>query len=550
MNKRVLYIGIALLFVLGGGLILWIQSQRDEVTAGYTSSNWYSKYGFDSKDPYGLYYFNMMLQKKVTNSKIKQVSNEAELDTLLESTQKTLFVMVGDTVTLNSSQYQQLISGVKRGDGLLLLMNKTYQWVYDSLSIQGSMGYAYDAEIPLQTHNKTFTLHHLYQGDTVAARTFGMQPCNKPALCTMNGLVVETAFPVGNGHVLMGFYPRAIVNYQLLNPAGLSHAQFLINQLKTYDRVLFISYAALQWKSEYEWKEPVDEEENSLLKLINNHPALKHATFALLLGLVLFAFFAGKRKRAIVPLPDAPSKLTATYIQTISSIYQSHESPSVAFTLVKQQFFHTTQKAYYTDLTKLAPEDKARVLKEKTGLEDHIIQRTLHLIQVPSDQVDMNHVYSTARNTHDFLTQAGILKPSENPKLFPILVLRNTSLSFFLLMLGIIGVFFGFYSAAHSNAIGPGIAVIGGVLIGLGIIRFRTPLIRIDHLETSYFIPLIGQRVPCTIRYNSENNDLEYFNTKTDQRINFPRWDTVKFTYSELVNYIKQKHHGRTTTNR
>jgi hypothetical protein len=361
--------------------------------------------------------------------------------------------------------------------------------------------------------------------------------------------VVETTFPVGKGQVLMGFYPRAIVNYQLLNPAGEAHAQFLISKLKTYDRVLFLSYAALKWQTEYNWEDSVQEEKDSLLKLINEHPALKHATFALLLGLVLFAFFAGKRKRAIVPLPDAPSKLTATYIQTISSIYQSHESPSVAFNLVKQQFFHAILRAFYTDLTKLSMDDKLRVLKEKTGLADRIIQETLNLINAPSDQVDMAHVYLTARNTHNFLSKAGIIKTHENPKQFPINVNRNTTLSFFLFMLGIIFVFYGFYSAAHSNPIGPGIAVIGGILIGLGILRFRTPLIRIEDSESTYYLPLIGQRVPCTITYNEQQNELEFYSTNARRSLSIPQWDSARFAYSELVTYIKQKHHGRTTTN-
>ena len=116
-------------------------------------------------------------------------------------------------------------------------------------------------------------------------------------------------------------------------------------------------------------------------------------------------------------------------------------------------------------------------------------------------------------------------------------------------MIGVIFVFFGFYSAAHSNPIGPGIAVIGGILIGLGILRFRTPLIRIEDSETTYYLPLLGQRVPCIISYNEQHNELEFYSTKAHRILSIPRWDSSRFAYSELVTYIKQKHHGRTTTN-
>ncbi|MEY4127747.1 MAG: hypothetical protein RL737_1936, partial [Bacteroidota bacterium] len=236
MNKRLLFIGIAVVFILGGWLIYLIQGQGDGTASGYKSSDWYTKYEFDSKDPYGLYYFNMLLQKSVTKSKIQHVSNENRLDTVLSTNQRTLYVMIGDTVTLKPSQFQNIITRVKQGDGLMLFANKTYQWVYDSLNLAGNISYAYDRVIPLKTRNKAYNLYHLYQADTISARTFGMQPCNKPVLSSNNGLVVETTFPVGKGQVLMGFYPKAIVNYQLLSPAGEAHAEFLISKLKSYDR--------------------------------------------------------------------------------------------------------------------------------------------------------------------------------------------------------------------------------------------------------------------------------------------------------------------------
>lgn len=91
-------------------------------------------------------------------------------------------------------------------------------------------------------------------------------------------------------------------------------------------------------------------------------------------------------------------------------------------------------------------------------------------------------------------------------------------------MLGIIFVFYGFYSAAHSNPIGPGIAVVGGILIGLGILRFRTPLIRIDDSESTYYLSLIGQRVPCTITYNEQHNELEFYSTNAGRSLSIPTW--------------------------
>ncbi len=141
MNKRAVYFAVATLFILGGVLIYFIQGQNKGGSLGYTSSDWYAKYGFDSKDPYGLYYFNSLLQHQVTSSKIQHISNENELDSLLKKEQHTLYVLIGDTVTLKPAQFQRIIANVKNGDGLMLFANKTYNWVYDSLDFQGTISY-------------------------------------------------------------------------------------------------------------------------------------------------------------------------------------------------------------------------------------------------------------------------------------------------------------------------------------------------------------------------------------------------------------------------
>ena len=73
MNKRGIYIGIAALFLLGGIIIYFIQGKNTHGTLGHQSSDWHTRYGIDSKDPYGLYYFNTLLQQRAASKKIQHV---------------------------------------------------------------------------------------------------------------------------------------------------------------------------------------------------------------------------------------------------------------------------------------------------------------------------------------------------------------------------------------------------------------------------------------------------------------------------------------------
>jgi len=546
MNKKILMVGLSILFISGGLLLYFIQEEDDSSPFTFSSSDWYNRYGVDSKDPLGLYFFSAALKAAVQPKSILELNKESEFDSIIKDRKNTLFVMIGDTVTLKTSQYNTLLKKVKDdGYGLIIFSSATYHWVLDSLHVTGEISYSYDKEIHLNGCGKSFTLHHLFQADTVYARTYGIENSSLPPMFQGDGLTIESIFNHGKGKVLLGLSPKTIVNYQFINPDGRNHAQQLLNRMPTYERICFLRYSNLQWQESYDWEFNSDAEEQSTLKLITDNRPLKNATIALLIGLFLLVLFSAKRRRAIIPLPDAPSNLTKNYIHTVASIYQSHESPAVAYQLVKNQFNHAIQRSLYTDLTKLSIEDQCRILKEKTTQDETTIMPMLKALSQPIEQVDMAQVYYSAGITHRFLSQTGVLKATQNPKQFPIQLHRNMTLSFIVLMAGFILFFFGFYGAAKAQAIGPGVAVMGALIFAFGLIRFRTPYLLITDANSAFYVPLIGAKIPIELMYSAEKNDVE-LNTFDKRPIIIPKWDRSQKEYNDLIHFIKTTHYGRT----
>ena len=546
MNKKILMVGLSILFILGGVLLYFIQEKDDSSPFTFTSTDWYNRYGVASKDPLGLYFFSTMLKSELQPKSVVELTKESEFDSIAKDNKKTLFVMVGDTITLAPSQYKTLLGRVKdTGDGLIMFSSTTYHWGMDSLNVSGDIGYTYNNEIHLNGQGKSFTLHHLFQADTIYARTFGIEHSNLPPLFKGDGLTIESIFNHGKGKVLLGFCPRTLVNYQFKNPDGRNHAQQLLSHLPSYERICFVSYANLQWQDSYGWEIISEDEEQSTLKLITDNRPLKHAVIALLIGLFLLVLFSAKRRRAIIPLPDAPSNLTKNYIHTVASIYQSHESPAVAYQLVKNQFYHAIQRSFYTDLTKFPIDDQCRILLEKTDQDETTIMTMLKALSQPIEQVDMAQVYYSAGLTHRFLSQTGVLKTTQNPKQFPIQLHRNLTISFIAILAGFVLFFYGFYGAAKAQAIGPGVAVIGALIFAFGLIRFRMPYLLITDVNSAFYVPLIGAKMPIELMYSAENNDIE-LNTLDKKPIEIPRWDRSQKEYNDLIHFIKTTHYGRT----
>jgi hypothetical protein len=74
-------------------------------------------------------------------------------------------------------------------------------------------------------------------------------------------------------------------------------------------------------------------------------------------------------------------------------------------------------------------------------------------------------------------------------------------------------------------------------------------MLRIEDLEHMYYLPLLGQRVPCKIIFNEQRNELEFYAINGNRTLAIPRWDSSSHAYLELVTFIKQKQHGRIPSN-
>lgn len=544
MNKKILILGVLFLILLGS-IGIYFFSTEEDLDSNFRSSNWSSKYLFEGKEPYGLFYFNAILRDKAKNSTIQEILSENYLDSALQSNKKSMYILIGDTVTLKQDQYISLLKKVKdQGAGLLLICQRTYSWAMDSLGLDGDLQFVYSRNPVLKSNNAVFPLYHLYQADTVFGKAFGLNGCTKPPLIQLQSLLIETKFNYGKGSVVFGTFPRSLVNYQLINPRGLAHVKLLIDQCTGYDNYYFVSFANLKWNSNYQWEEPVNSKNTSLLKLIVEEPALKKGVYALMLGLILLAFFYGKRKQAILQLPKEPDSLTKNYLQTISSIYRSHESPPIAFQMVKTQFYFMIRQAYYTDISKWEFENQFEFLSEKAKDHHVLAKETLSNLHLSIETIEMHDVYAAAQLSHRFLVAANIIKPENNPKIFPLRLHRRFMWNVILMIFGILGILIGLYSLARSNEAGSVGLLLGALFLALGILRYRTPYLSIDE-EKSYFYPLIGGKIQVIAKYLTENNSLSFEKESNHETLSIPNWDFDALEWQDIIKHFKHKSHGR-----
>jgi hypothetical protein len=550
MKRTSLIVWVACFIVLVGVVLFFLRStETNEQVTDIKSSNWDVKYGFDSKDPLGLYYFNSLLKLHSPKSNLLNIESEKYLDSACSKHQPDLYILIGDTVTLEAAQGKKLLSEVeKSGATLFISSEKTYNWLLDLMLSDHEMPYFYASQTPLFTQtprwqqkleSRTLNVYHLFQADTLFGTCYGFRDPKKilSPITTLHNLTTEGECRYGKGKIILSAVPWTFVNYQFLNPEGLNHAEYLISHFPKTKSIYFVSFANLQWSPYFPRENDQSAAKHSPLRLINENPPLKNAMWAALVGLLLFVVFLGKRTRPIVPMKEKSINVTRNYVTTLSSIYRSHESPDVAFALLKQNFYHTLQRWYYFDLSKMDTETQIDYLLSKSNVNRIRIEKLVHELNHYDFEVEMPFVYQTADSCHAFLSEAGIIQTQHNPLQFPFTIRRKlwiTSLFFFIAIFALV---IGFYLSSKSIEIGPFLMALGGITLGVALLRLNMPYIIISPNKIE-FLSLIGTAQEIKLTYLAEE-DLLQLKTK-NKTFTKSKIDIQNQDWDELIMYLNK----------
>ena len=185
-----------------------------------------------------------------------------------------------------------------------------------------------------------------------------------------NNPLVIRAF-IGKGELFIVSTPLMFTNYGLLDGNNASYAFRLLSFMKGKPLIRVEAYG-----------NHVDKPKTPLRYLLSE-PPLRWATYFTIALLILFMFFAAKRRQRIIPVVNTPPNRSLEFMQLISNLYfQKHNNGEIL--KMKHTYFCATVKANTgIDLQEALPniQDFQR-LTEKTGIDIKQISDLLKNIQM------------------------------------------------------------------------------------------------------------------------------------------------------------------------
>lgn len=360
-----------ILWLLGFGLlgVIFLEMIRPQPV------NWRESYTASDKIPLGCFvffeeapsFFNTI--ESVTRDPFEFLSSEN-----LE--ENSTYFFVNPEVFFDKRQSEKLLDYVSEGNTVFISSRNIAGDFIDSLKVKGFVNYKIREEkIYPEFCNSSLKSDSLFgfdqavykawfsEIDTLKTTALGYYNDKNSTTKSLNYISVE----FGKGTVLLHTLPEAFTNYYLLR----NNEQYAANVIS------YIDSETVYWD---EYLKSGKQVVTSPMRFVLSQEALIWAYYLLLLGLLIFVLFQGKRRQRTIPVIKPLRNSSVEFTQTIGNLYFQHSDYSNIIAKKITYFLERIRSRFYLDTQNLS-EDFIKQLSVKSGNSEEKTRNLIHYIK-------------------------------------------------------------------------------------------------------------------------------------------------------------------------
>jgi hypothetical protein len=341
----------------------------------------------DDKIPFGTYVAYNQLQQLYYRNDIQDEKENFETNwrAIYNSTFDTgaLYVCISRNLYLSDNDVASMLEYVSNGNTLFISSQNISQNLLDTLGCsvvndesddwQSLTNTSVQMQSSLELDSSTYGYFflpfksHFSKYDTSHAEILGVNDSGQP------NFILNF---YGKGRLYLHCEPRALSNYFLLRKDNYRYLQNLLAFTPPTVEHVF-------WDDYYN-KHNYLHSSNSTFSILFQYPAMGWAFWLLLIALLLYILFGGKRRQRIVPVISPMKNTTVAFTETIGRLYfQKKDNKNMAdkmityfFEQIRNQFFLNTNQINDDFITTLSrkssvpKETTEELFKTITGIQD------------------------------------------------------------------------------------------------------------------------------------------------------------------------------------
>ncbi|MBW7868746.1 MAG: hypothetical protein H3C31_10515 [Brumimicrobium sp.] len=366
MNKALkIYLIVAVVIV---ALLTLMQLNKKPIL------DWRKNYNLKSKAPFGLYVFNQEADN-LFNHKLKR-SKESPYDFYSKDSLKSAHNILIINKGYDIESRNKILKQVYKGSNALLIGDWVLSDYFDTLRIHIQNFYNDSSTLLSFTdtaRNAKINIDKLpnYRG------FYMLKDRNHEYLGKVEVKGADSYFSnfvkvsYGKGAFYIHADPMILTNYYLLQVGNEKYVEQVFSYLP-HDKhtIWFIDNQVM-----------VDE---SPMRFILQHPALRYAWYCMLIGMLAFIIFRGKRMQRIIPIVKPLPNTSVEFVKNIGNLYLNEGNVKDMMNKKAAYFLHKVRTDLLLDTSKLNREFEEKLqLKTNATIED--VEEAIQCIRIAQD---------------------------------------------------------------------------------------------------------------------------------------------------------------------
>lgn len=319
MSKQVkFYIALTALAIFG--IVLMEYSKPKQI-------NWFESYAKHHKIPFGTYIFQDQLDRLFTESGIINLESPPYQYLSQSDSINGTYLFINNNILFGETELEKLLDWTSKGNTLFIASEDFEDQLLDTLKLETDLISKFEVEgdsfhfqlnhKELNTRTAIFDksryVSHFNKIDTLNTSIIGTlknYEIDEDAEDSITTPITILKQPFGDGTIILSTFPQAFTNYFILNSPNQNYTAGLLSYFDESKPVYVDNYYK-SGKSFY----------TSPMYILLNNKALKWAYYIMLIGVVFYIIFEGKRKQRAIPIVKPLRNQTIDFTRTIANMY-------------------------------------------------------------------------------------------------------------------------------------------------------------------------------------------------------------------------------------
>jgi hypothetical protein len=328
--------------------------------------DWRVTYSNKDKIPFGTQALFRLLPDLLANQKVEslRIPPYNHLKNSKPRTQTSSYLFVNHEFKADLNDQKQLLNYVRNGNTVFI---SSYYFADSLMTVLGVKAMEHKPGLKDTAQYVNFVNPHLKtpKGEIFpkddGRNYFKITDPGKATLLASNEknepVFVKVGY--GKGNFYLHCLPIAFTNYYLMDSLTNRHA---------FHALSYLPRQPAYW-DEYQKQGRFGENESSIFRYIASEPALRMAYYLVLVGLIIYVIFAGKRTQRIIPIINPPKNASLEFVKTIGNMYyRKGDHSNLAEKLIQHFKMYIRERFGVTANQQLTEAELERQLIHKSGL--------------------------------------------------------------------------------------------------------------------------------------------------------------------------------------